>query len=211
MSPAACGAELAQRFPALFGAGVSLPVKLKIQADLQERAPGVFSRKVLSGFLHRHTTSTAYLKALVSSPHRFDLDGQPAGDLSDEHRLAAEAELARRRELHQARRAAERETQRAAERQQREAARVVHAAEDEARRDRLALLRAWETTTLTPGNFLALKGLTQETLDAQLAQAREDRAQAPEPARENLPRRGPAGPRGDRRPGGRPPGPPRRR
>lgn len=199
MSPAQCAALLAERFPGLFGAGVALPVKLRIQVDLQERAPGLFTRKVLSGYLHRHTTSTAYLKALLASPHRFDLEGQPAGEISDEHRQAAEAELARRRELHQARRAAEREAQRATERAAREVERASRSADDEARRQRLALLRAWETTTLTPANFGALKGLTEEALQAQLDQAREDRARAPEPLRDERPQR-PPGPRGDRRP-----------
>jgi hypothetical protein len=66
----------------------------------------------LSPFLHRHTTSTAYLRALVASPHRFDLDGAPAGEVSDEHRQAAVIELDRRRALHEARRVAQRQEQR---------------------------------------------------------------------------------------------------
>jgi sRNA-binding protein len=117
LSPAACAAELAARFPALFGAGRALPIKLRIQADIQARAPGVFSRKSLSLFLHRHTTSTAYLKALVSSPTRFDLDGVAAGDVADEHRQAAAAEVERRRAIVEARRMAERDAARLAQRQ----------------------------------------------------------------------------------------------
>jgi sRNA-binding protein len=108
---------LAEHFPALFGAGRALPIKLRIQADIQQRVPGVFSRKSLSIFLHRHTTSTPYIKALLASPHRFDLDGQPAGEVADEHRAAAQAELERRQALVQARRAAERDAQREAQRQ----------------------------------------------------------------------------------------------
>jgi sRNA-binding protein len=107
MSPAQTAAELAQRFPALFGGdGPPKPLKLRIQADIQQRAPGVFTRKTLSPFLHRHTTSTPYLKALVASADRFDLDGQPAGVVADEHRQAAQVELERRRALVAARRAA---------------------------------------------------------------------------------------------------------
>lgn len=113
LSPAACAALLAERFPALFGVGRALPIKLRIQADIQERAPGVFNKKSLSIFLHRHTTSTAYIKALVNSPQRIDLDGQPAGDIAQEHKDAGVTELQRRQAIVQARRVAEREAQRA--------------------------------------------------------------------------------------------------
>jgi ProP effector len=129
LPPAACAAQLAERFPALFGAGRALPIKLRVQADIQQRAPGVFSRKSLSIFLHRHTTSTAYIKALLNSPHRFDLDGQPAGEVAEEHRLAATAELQRRRAIVDARRQAERDAQRQAQREAYAAARAQAATE----------------------------------------------------------------------------------
>ena len=115
LAPAECAARLAELFPALFAAIPNTPprpIKLRIQADIQQRAPGQFTRRSLSPFLHRHTTSTAYLKALVASPHRFDLDGAPAGEVNDEHRQAAVAELEHRRALHEARRAAQRQAQR---------------------------------------------------------------------------------------------------
>lgn len=114
MSPAACGAKLAELFPALFGTeGPPKPIKLRIHVDLQARAPGVFSRRVLGPFFARHTTSNAYLKVLSTATERFDLDGQPAGEVTEEHRAAALAELARRREIAIAKRAAERGTARA--------------------------------------------------------------------------------------------------
>lgn len=206
-SPAATAAQLAPLFPAAFGAGVFLPLKLGIQADIQQRAPGVFTKKSLSAFLHRHTTSTAYLKALVGAAHRVDLDGQPAGDVADLHRTAATGELERRRALHDARRAAERQAQRAAQ----DEARQAHTTAEAAQRERAALLRAYETTTLTRTNFCALKGLSEPDLDAGLAQAREERDRRPA-----LPRpqpseaaRGDRDPRGARPPAARrrPPGP----
>jgi sRNA-binding protein len=108
LSPAQCAAHLAEMFPALFGTqGPPKPIKLRIQADLQQRAPGLFTRKALSIVLHRHTTSTPYLKALVAASSRFDLDGQPAGEIADEHRQAAREEVERRRAIVAARRAAE--------------------------------------------------------------------------------------------------------
>ena len=116
MGSAACLALLQQHFPALFPhQGPYRPLKLRIQADIQARVPGVFTRKALSITLHRHTTSTAYLRGLVSSSHRFDLDGQEAGELADEHRAAAKTELDRRQALMAERRAAERAAARAAQ------------------------------------------------------------------------------------------------
>ena len=113
LSPAACAELLKQHFPALFTGGVK-PLKLRIQADIQQRAPGVFSKGALSAFFRRHTGATSYLIALSKAPQRFDLDGQPAGELSDEHRQLAREELDRRRQLRN-----EREQQaRAAQRQQ---------------------------------------------------------------------------------------------
>lgn len=54
-------------------------------------------------------------------------------------------------------------------------------AENEARRGRATLLRAFETTTLTRNNFCALKGLKDQVLEAQLVQARAERKSMPPP------------------------------
>ena len=108
LSPAQCAARLAEMFPALFSTqGPPKPIKLRIQADIQHRAPGLFTRKALSIVLHRHTTTTPYLKALLAAPSRFDLDGQPAGEIAEEHRQAAREEVERRRAIVAARRVAE--------------------------------------------------------------------------------------------------------
>jgi ProP effector len=192
MAPAECARELRARFPALFGDSPK-PLKLRIQADIQERAPGVFTKKALSIFLHRYTGSTSYLVALSRAKQRFDLDGQPGDALSDEHRAAATAELQRRRAVHEERRAAE----------------------DAARRQRAQLLRDFETSTLTRSNFCALKGVTEEALDALLEQARAEAAEwaaqrAAQPQHDPRgPRRGPD--RRDARPAGGPAGRPPRR
>ncbi len=172
LSPAACAARLAELFPALFK-GQPKPLKLRIQADIQQRAPGVFTKKSLSAFLHRHTTTTGYLIALTQSGQRIDLDGAPAGALDEVHVQAAATELARRRGMHEARRAAEQAAHRAAEGEVRQA----RAAEDDARRERALLLRAFETSTLTSANFCALKRIAEPELDALLATARLEAAQ----------------------------------
>ena len=189
---AATAAQLKQLFPGLF-AGSPKPIKLRIQNDIQERAPGVFSKQALSAFFRRYTGSTSYLIAVTRAKERFDLDGQPSGELSDEHRKIAVDELARRRALHEERRELE----------------------EQQRRNRATLLRDFERTTLTPANFSALKGITLEELDRYLAQAREEAAEraqhAPPPFERDLrgPRepRGPRGPQAGPRADGRPPRP----
>jgi sRNA-binding protein len=237
LSPAAVAALLAQHFPALFGAGRALPIKLRIQADIQARAPGLVNKKSLSVFLHRYTTSTAYLKALATQAQRIDLDGAPAGDIEALHRDAALAEVERRKQMFEDRRALERDQQRAAAQEARRAQNAQAAArnaardnaEGEARRNRALLLRAFETATLTKANFCALKGISETELDAQVALAKQERErralepQRPEnrgdhrdgPRRDGRPPQRPDGPRGPRpqgagRPAGGPPRGPRR-
>ena len=183
-------AQLAERFPALFK-GAPKPLKLRIQADIQERAPGVFSKTQLSAFLRRHTGATSYLIAVTKAAHRFDLDGQPAGELTDEHRQVANDELARRRAKRQAQADAQHQAEREAQ---------------QARRQRGQLLWDYTHTKLTAANFCALKGIPADQLDALLAQARqeaEEDAKAPRPAGGPGRRdeRGPRGDRGDRRDG----------
>jgi ProP effector len=110
VSPAECGARLAALFPALFIApgapGPFKPIKLRIHTDIQARAPGEFSKRVLGIFFSRYTTTHAYLKAIVApGAQRFDLDGAPAGEIAEEHRAAAVEEIARRQSIAAERRA----------------------------------------------------------------------------------------------------------
>ena len=149
MTPAECANQLRRRFPALFGGAVK-PLKLRIQLDIQLRAPGVFAKQALSAFFRRYTGSTAYLLAMSKAPARLDLDGHSAGDISEEHRQAALAELARRRANQDERRQLE-EVQ---------------------RRRRAGLLHDFQTTTLTKPNFCALKGVSVDELDGLLEMAR---------------------------------------
>ena len=193
LDPAAVGALLKRHFPALFS-GAPKPIKLHIQADIQARAPGLFTKRTLSAYLHRHTGSTSYLIGLSKSTQRFDLDGRPSGELSAEHREMAAQELARRRELQNQRRAQD-EQQRELEARQ--------------RFNRAGLLRDFERTTLTSANFCVLKGVASDDLDGLLAIARRERDEAP-PAPVQGPRdarRPPPGPGSDERArdGARPP------
>ena len=164
MTPGECGQALKQRWPALF-AGPAKPIKLRIQKDIQEREPGAFTRSALSGFLHRHTGSTSYLLAVAKGGPRFDLDGKPDGDVTEEHRKVASDELARRRAN--------------------QSARIE--LEQQQRHNRAGLLRDFERTTLTLPNFCALKGVAESELDGLLAIAREEAAQAPMSPRDRSP------------------------
>ena len=90
-----------------------------------------------------------------------------------------------------------------------QAPRPAPPAEDAARRERLQLMRAFDSSPLTKANFCALKRLTVEHLDAQLLLARQEAAAwaAAHPQPDRTPERGPdrAPDRGfDRRPDNRP-------
>jgi ProP effector len=179
LNPADCGQQLKRLFPALFGGAVK-PLKLRIQVDIQQRAPGRFTKQALSAFFRRHTGSTSYLIAVSKAPHRFDLDGQPAGEISAEHRQVALDELARRRESQQSRRELE----------------------EQQRRNRAGLLHDFQITTLTKANFCVLKGVAVDELDGLLDIARAEaaeRAQHAPPPRHHGP--GPGNDR-QRRPAG---------
>ena len=168
LAPDACAALLKQHFPALFGSAPR-PLKLRIQADIQARVPGVFTKASLSAFLRQHTGRNAYLVALTRASQRFDLDGVACGELSDEHRKAALDELARRRELRESR----------------------MALQEEQRRNRAELLRAFQSTTLTAANFCALKGVAVDELDGLLQMAREEAAERSQAAPTQRPTRHP--------------------
>ena len=192
LSPAAVAAQLKALFPGLF-AGAVKPIQLRVQTDIQARAPGQFSKAQLSAFLRRHTGSTGYLIALSKATHRFDLDGAPAGELSEEHRSVAREELTRRKGLQQERSAAENERL---------------ALEQTQARNRAGLLFDYERTTLTLPNFCALKGVSAEALPGLLEIARAEAAARPpapvferpdRPDRQNRP------PRRDNPPNRRPP------
>lgn len=154
MNPAACGQALRQRFPALFD-GPPKPLKLRTHVDIEARAPGVFSKQVLTAFFRRYTGSTSYLLSVARGRQRFDLDGKPAGEISDEHRQIAIDELTRRGVSLQSRREVE----------------------EQQRRNRAGLLFDYERTTLTRANFCALKQVAEDELDGLLEIARAEAAQ----------------------------------
>ena len=180
------GPQLKKLYPALFS-NPPKPLKLRIQADIQARTPGQFTKPQLSAFLRRYTGSHAYLNALVKATHRFDLDGNPDDELSDEHRNAAVEELARRRANTQAR----------------------MALEQEQRANRATLLKEYEANTLPAAEFAAAKGIAEAELEPLIARARKEATEPPPAPAFNRDRRGPQHKRGPRPEGPRTARPPR--
>ena len=170
-----CGPQLKQLYPALFS-NPPKPLKLRIQADIQARSPGMFTKPQLSAFLRRYTGSHGYLNAIVKATHRFDLDGNPGDELSDEHRAAATEELARRRANTQAR----------------------IALENEQRANRATLLKEFEANTLPVAEFAAAKGVPEGELEPLIARARKEALEPPPAPAFNRDRRGPQHNRGPR-------------
>ena len=181
-----CGPQLKKLYPALFS-NPPKPLKLRIQADIQARSPGLFTKPQLSAFLRRYTGSHGYLNALVKATHRFDLDGNPGDELSDEHRVAANEELARRRTNTQAR----------------------IALENEQRANRATLLKEFEANTLPAAEFAAAKGVPEAELEPLIARARKEALEPPPAPAFNRDRRGPPQNRGPRPEGQRNARPPR--
>ncbi|NHI02037.1 MULTISPECIES: RNA chaperone ProQ [Oceanimonas] len=81
-------AYLAERFPQCFvAAGEAKPLKIGIFQDLAERMeddPRV-SRTLLRTALRQYTSSWRYLHGLKAGMSRVDLDGNPCGELTQEH------------------------------------------------------------------------------------------------------------------------------
>lgn len=71
------------------------PLALGIHKVLLERQPEL-GKEAIRKALHIHTASTRYLKSLACADQRFDLDGQPAGEVTDEQRQQAQAEVKER-------------------------------------------------------------------------------------------------------------------
>ncbi len=71
------------------------PLALKIDVNILERFPE-FDRKNLRIAMRMHTASTKYLKAVERGSERFDLEGKPVGEVTQEQREHAAATLKER-------------------------------------------------------------------------------------------------------------------
>jgi len=71
------------------------PLALGIHKVLMERQPEL-GKDAIRKALHLHTSSTRYLKALSNAAQRFDLDGNAAGEVTEEQRKQATDEVKER-------------------------------------------------------------------------------------------------------------------
>jgi ProP effector len=71
------------------------PLAIGIDKQLFEQMPEV-SRKSLRVAMRSHTISTRYLKEMEKGTVRLNLDGTPAGEVTDENRLHAAEQLRER-------------------------------------------------------------------------------------------------------------------
>lgn len=84
--------ELRLRFPAFTQC---LPLAIGVDKLLLTEMPEI-SRKTLRVALNMHTNSSRYLKAMAAATARFDLAGNPVGDVVEEHRARANEMLKER-------------------------------------------------------------------------------------------------------------------
>lgn len=68
------------------------PLAVGIKKQVAERYPGLPS-KLLGVALYLHTGSVRYLKSLQTGTPRLDLEGNPAGEVSEEHQQHAAEQL----------------------------------------------------------------------------------------------------------------------
>lgn len=141
-------AFLAERFPQCFSAeGEAHPLKIGIFQDLVERVEGEMnlSKTQLRSALRLYTSSWRYLYGVKPGATRVDLDGNPCGELDEQHVEHARKQLEEAKARVQAQRAEQ-------QAKKREAAAAAGEKEDAPRRERKPrpAPRRKETTPRTP-------------------------------------------------------------
>ena len=115
-------AFLAERFPHCFSAeGGARPLKIGIFQDLVERVGGEMnlSKTQLRAALRLYTSSWRYLYGVKAGAIRVDLDGNPCGELEEQHIAHARQQLEEAKARVQAQRAAQQAKKREAPREER--------------------------------------------------------------------------------------------
>lgn len=84
--------RLQQEFPVI---GEHKPLAIGIDKQLLQKQPDI-NRKQMRIALGIHTHSIRYLKSLQAGKERFNLDGSPAGEVSEEQRSVAAKDLMER-------------------------------------------------------------------------------------------------------------------
>lgn len=81
--------ELARRFPAVFAVDKSVikPLEIGVYEKLVVACPGWTARDIRF-FLAKYCNAPAYHSALIKEKQRFNLDGSPAGEITEENKAA---------------------------------------------------------------------------------------------------------------------------
>ncbi|WP_097332516.1 ProQ/FINO family protein [Escherichia coli] len=93
--------RLAEYWPELFGAENIKPLKAGVIHDMLQDAKArelAIGHGVLRGALTSYIHTTRYLKAIVAGGPRYDLNGQPCGEVTEEDKSVASELLKRRLE-----------------------------------------------------------------------------------------------------------------
>lgn len=107
--------KLRDTFPVFAG---YQPLAIGIHEAIAERLPDLVAAELKTA-LRIHTKSTRYLKSVANAKQRFDLDGNPAGDITDEQRQHAAEMLKERFRKERERKDAEEAERKAQEAEQR--------------------------------------------------------------------------------------------
>lgn len=90
--------HLQAAYPGLFDPQRPKPLSMGVHRELAAARPDNVSMKTMRLFLHRHTHSIAYLKAVaMSGAQRYGLDGVPVEPVTQEHQMNAKRALAGQR------------------------------------------------------------------------------------------------------------------
>lgn len=114
---------LVETFPACFCAeGEMRPLKIGIFQDLVERVQGQknLSKTQLRSALRVYTSSWRYLHGIKPGAVRVDLDGNPCGDLEEQHIVHARKQLEEAKARVQARRMAKQQERKQAQQQEKQ-------------------------------------------------------------------------------------------
>ncbi|HFP3804389.1 TPA: ProQ/FINO family protein [Escherichia coli] len=93
--------RLAEYWPELFGAETIKPLKTGIIRDVLEDAKSrelPIGHGVLCGALTSYIHTTRYLKAIVAGGKRYDMKGQPCGEVTSDEKAVARGILKQRLE-----------------------------------------------------------------------------------------------------------------
>lgn len=95
--------RLIEHWPELFSRDEPKPLKVGIlhllASDIEAKGTE-FGTGSLKAALAGYTKSIKYLEALAAGGHRYDLTGQPCGEVTPEQQIIATASLAKRRKGH---------------------------------------------------------------------------------------------------------------